>query len=178
MKTHAPETCRCEFCTMIRDIVRSEDYRGMRQYRHHIKGSVYDHSLKAAYLCYRHHRRFRSKTELSQLLRGALLHDYYLYDWHDKSTSHRFHGFTHPRRALKNALRRYPDLTGTEQDMILRHMFPLTPVPPRTAAGWLLCFYDKVAAVSDYFGENKWREKHPDEKRYTGFPFRKHSQSK
>lgn len=36
-------------------------------------------------------------------------------------------------------------------------MFPLTPIPPQTKAGWLLCFYDKVAAVSDYLSENKWK---------------------
>jgi uncharacterized protein len=46
-----------------------------------------------------------------------------------------------------------------EEDMILRHMFPLTPVPPRTKAGWLLCLYDKIAALSDYFGENRWKKK-------------------
>ena len=36
------------------------------------------------------------------------------------------------------------------------HMFSLTPMPPTTIAGWLICFYDKVAAISDRFGENKW----------------------
>ena len=30
------------------------------------------------------------------LLRGALLHDYFLYDWHDPDPSHRLHGFRHP----------------------------------------------------------------------------------
>ena len=52
-----------------------------------------------------------------------------------------------------------------EQDMILRHMFPLIPIPPKTAAGWLLCFYDKVAALSDYFGENKWKKRADDMQR-------------
>lgn len=148
---------RKEFFVIIRDIVRSDEYCGMKNCKHHIKGSVYDHSVKVAYLCYQHHKRFGTKIGLEEFVRGALLHDYYLYDWHEKSPSHRFHGFTHPRCALNNALAKYPDLTETEQDMILRHMFPLTPIPPTTKAGWLLCFYDKVAAVSDYFGENKWK---------------------
>jgi len=152
-----------EFHKKIRHIIRSEEYRGMRHYRHHVKGNVYDHSVKVARMCWRHHRRFGSKFDLDSFIRGALLHDYYLYDWHDRDPSHRFHGFTHPRRALNNALRKYPDLTETERDMILHHMFPLTPVPPKTRAGWLLCFYDKIAALSDYFGENRWKAEHPSE---------------
>lgn len=144
-----------EFYGLIRDIIASEEYIGMKRYKHHVKGSVYDHSIKVAYLCYKHHKRFGTKTPLREFVRGALLHDYYLYDWHDKE--HKFHGFTHPRRALENALAKYPDLTHRERDMIRRHMFPLTPIPPRTKAGWLICFYDKVAAVSDYCGKNKWK---------------------
>ncbi|MBQ2726200.1 MAG: hypothetical protein IJF78_10890 [Clostridia bacterium] len=146
-----------EFYHLIYPIIHSEEYRKTRNCRHHIKGSVYDHSLKVARMCYRHHKRFGTSTPLEELLRGALLHDFYLYSRHTGDSSHRFHGFTHPRCALNNALKYYPDLTKTEQDMILRHMFPLTPVPPSTGAGWLLCFYDKVAAVSDYFGRNKWK---------------------
>ncbi|MBQ8510312.1 MAG: HD domain-containing protein [Clostridia bacterium] len=146
-----------EFYIIIKDIIHSDEYRGMKNYRHHVKGNVYDHSIKVACMCYNHHKRFGTKIDLTEFIRGALLHDYYLYDWHDKTSDHRFHGFTHPGRALENAYRKYPDLTLTQRDMILHHMFPLTPVPPRTKAGWLICFYDKVAAVSDYCGKNKWK---------------------
>lgn len=146
-----------EFIRMIRDIIRTKEFRGMKQYRHHVKGSVYDHSIKVAYLCYRHHKRFGTKTDLRELVRGALLHDFYLYDWHEMLPGRRLHLFTHPRCSLANALHHYPDLTRREQDMIRRHMFPVTLTPPRTGAGWLICFYDKVAACSDYFGKNKWK---------------------
>lgn len=127
----------------------------MKHHRHHVKSNTFDHSIKVAYLCYRHHKRFHSKMNLEELIRGALLHDYYLYDWHEKDPSHRFHGFTHPKRALTNALRQYPNLTKTERDMIRHHMFPLTPIPPKTKGGWLICFYDKIAAISDYLGKKQ-----------------------
>ncbi|MBQ7347729.1 MAG: HD domain-containing protein [Clostridia bacterium] len=129
----------------------------MKGYKHHIKGSVYDHSLKVAYLCYRHHKRFGTGVDLREFVRGALLHDYYLYDWHDKDPAHKFHGFTHPKHALENAVKKYPDLTPAQRDMIRSHMFPLTPIPPKTRCGWLVCFYDKVAAIGDYCGKNKWK---------------------
>lgn len=148
-----------EFYALIRDIVRSEAFRGMKRYQHHIKGSVYDHSIKVAYLCYKHHKRHAPKTPLYELVRGALLHDYYLYDWHDMLKGHRLHLFTHPKYALRNALQHYPDLSVRERDMIGRHMFPIVPLPPKTRAGWLICFYDKVAALGDYFGENRWKNR-------------------
>lgn len=36
------------------------------------------------------------RIDRASLIRGALLHDYFLYDWHDPDPSHRLHGFTHP----------------------------------------------------------------------------------
>ena len=146
-----------EFYHLIRDIVKTKEFRSMKQCKHHIKGSVYDHSVKVAYLCYRHYKKHGTKDRLAEFVRGALLHDFYLYDWHDMLPGHRLHIFTHPKYALQNALRHYPDLTPHERDMIGRHMFPLTVLPPKTRAGWLICYYDKVAALGDYFGKNKWK---------------------
>ncbi len=139
-----------EFTQLIHDVIHSEEYRKTKHQRHHIRSNVFDHSIKVAYLCYRHHKRFGTKISLSELIRGALLHDYYLYDRKSKQKTHRFHGFTHPGHALSNALKKYPNLSRTEKDMIARHMFPLTPIPPKTKGGWLICFYDKIAAISDF----------------------------
>lgn len=140
-----------EFISLIRDIAHSEEFRKMRGYRHHIKGTLYKHSLKVAYLCYVHHKKFRLKSDITDFVRGAILHDYYLYDLHGDGEVHKLHWFKHPKRALQNAIRRYPMLTKTQQDMIKNHMFPLTLVPPSTKEGWIVCFYDKVAAITDRF---------------------------
>ena len=147
-----------EFIYIIRDILHSAPFRGMKHYKHHIKGSVYAHSLRVAYLCYRHHKKHGGKGELAELVRGALLHDYYLYDWHDREKGTRLHLFTHPRAALTNAMRDHPQLSRAQRDIIRHHMFPVTLCPPRTRAGWLVCYYDKVAALCDYFGKNKWKK--------------------
>lgn len=149
-----------EFYALARDIVTTKEFAGMRNYQHHVKGSVYGHSLKVAYLCYRHCKHFGTDLDLREVVRGALLHDFYLYDWHDWLPEHRLHLFTHPQCALKNALKHYPDLTVRERDMIRNHMFPIIPFSlPRTKAGWLICLYDKVAAISDYLGENTWKKR-------------------
>lgn len=150
-----------EFFLLIREIIKSKDFDKMKHYKHHIKGNVFDHSVKVAYLCYRHHKRKKSKLDLRELVRGALLHDYYLYDWHSRTPETRWHLFTHPTKALKNATQEFPDLTKNEQDMIRHHMFPIVPFPPKTKYGWLVCWYDKIAAISDYVSKNKWKA-HPN----------------
>ena len=145
-----------EFVLIVRDILHSEEFREMKKYKHHVKCSLYDHSVKVAFLCFKHHKKFELKTDLADFVRGAMLHDFYLYDLHAEKASHRFHWFKHPKKALGNALQKYPTLTHTQKDMIKHHMFPITPVPPTTKEGWLICLYDKVAAISDRFGK-----KHP-----------------
>lgn len=145
-----------EFVSIVRDILHLDEFKRMKKYRHHVKGSLYDHSVKVAFLCFKHHKKFGLKTDIVDFVRGAMLHDFYLYDLHGENSSHKFHWFRHPNAALKNAMEKFSPLTYTQRDMIKHHMFPLTPVPPTTKAGWLVCFYDKIAAISDRFGENKW----------------------
>ncbi|MBQ9743865.1 MAG: HD domain-containing protein [Clostridia bacterium] len=147
-----------EFISYIREITSSKEFQRMKKHKHHINGTVYGHSVKVAYLCYRHHKRYGLKMDIKELIIGALLHDYYLYNLHGVGEKHRFHWFKHPKCALKNALKKYPDLTDMQRDMIKHHMFPLTPIPPKTKAGWLICFYDKVAAISDRFETKKNRK--------------------
>lgn len=84
------------------------------------------------------------------LVRGALLHDYYLYDWHDhEAAPDAWHGFTHPGHALANARRDYEDLTPLEADIIKHHMFPLVPFPPRSREAWIVTLADKACSLAE-----------------------------
>lgn len=85
----------------------------------------------------------------ASLIRGALLHDYFLYDWHDPDPSHRLHGFTHPFAALARAEEDFDDLTPRECNIISRHMFPLVPIPPTCREAWLVCLADKACALHE-----------------------------
>lgn len=111
--------------------------------------SVFEHCVEVAYMSCRLASSLRLNVDYTSLIRGALLHDYFLYDWHDAGDgSHHFHGFTHPRRALENAMRDIA-LNETEQAVILRHMFPLTPIPPDRREAWLVCLADKICATME-----------------------------
>ena len=87
-------------------------------------------------------------VDRASLLRGALLHDYFLYDWHDPDPSHRLHGFRHPFFALARAEEDF-ELTPRERNIIVRHMFPLVPVPPTCREAWIVCLADKWCALCE-----------------------------
>jgi uncharacterized protein len=83
--------------------------------------------------------------------RGGLLHDFFLYDWHEykKDKRNPNHGLTHPRVALANARQCFP-VSRKEQDIILKHMFPKVWGFPRYAESWIVSLVDKYAAVGEY----------------------------
>ena len=110
-----------------------EKLRAEKAFSQHGCVSVYSHSVSVALLSLYIAERLNLNVDKSSLVRGALLHDYFLYDWHEKDESHRWHGFIHAERALANAVRDFC-LNPIERDIIRKHMFPLndhTPALPR-----------------------------------------------
>ena len=94
--------------------------------------------------------KFNLNVDKRSLIRGALLHDYFLYDWHDKNKPAKFHGFTHPKIAFENACQDL-ELNKKERDIILHHMFPLNPIPPTSKEAWIICLADKICATKETF---------------------------
>ena len=121
-------------------------YTATRRCIQHGKVSVYAHCVSVADTACVLAETLHLRVNERALIRGALLHDYFLYDWHEKDKSHRLHGFYHPSTALRNAKEDF-DLNPIEENMIARHMFPLTPIPPRYKEAWILCLADKYCAT-------------------------------
>ena len=119
----------------------------MKQYIQHGQISTYEHVISVARLSLYLNHRLRLGAPDPELVRGAFLHDFYLYDWHKNGFPGRLHGFRHPAIALKNALQRY-SLTPIEQNIILSHMWPLTLFSvPRSRAAFLVCLSDKICSA-------------------------------
>ena len=53
--------------------------------------TVYEHSVGVAGASLKLAEFFHLKVNEKALIRGALLHDYFLYDWHIKRKGHHFH---------------------------------------------------------------------------------------
>ena len=129
-----------------RDILNAPGMDAERQIIQHGQTTCFAHSVAVAYVSLLLARHLKLRLDERSLVRGALLHDYFLYDWHVPDASHRLHGFRHARRALENAQREF-SLNSVETDIILRHMWPLTPIPPATRAGFAVTCADKVGSA-------------------------------
>ncbi len=136
------------FLDILKEVRDGENSRFVtsKQYKHHGKTSVYKHSLNVAYMSYKLAKRWNLNVDYRALLRGALLHDYFLYDWHVGELRRPLHGFYHPGKALENADKDF-DLNETERDIIKKHMFPLTMYVPRHKESWIVCMVDKWTAA-------------------------------
>ncbi len=111
----------------IENLCENGRFLQMASYIQHGDISVFEHSVGVAYMSVFIARSLHVKLHHMVLIRGALLHDYFLYDWHEKDRRHCLHGLRHPRLAMRNACEDY-ELTKREKNIILRHMFPLTVV--------------------------------------------------
>jgi uncharacterized protein len=137
------------------DILLDPKSQQMKNCYMHGTTTVFEHCVSVAkyslLMAYYLERRFKIKVDRDSLIRGALLHDYFLYDWHDKTIpGHNIHGFTHPGTACRNADRDF-GLNKVEKDIISKHMFPLTIVPPRYRESVLVTIADKWCALCETF---------------------------
>ena len=134
------------FFTYARTVIDAGDLRKEAAFIQHGSTTTLLHSLAVAYLADAYARALGYRR-LDEVRRAGLLHDYYLYDWHDGDPSRRWHGFTHGRAAADRAAHDYPDLTERELEAIRRHMFPFTPLPPRHGVGTFITMADKRCAT-------------------------------
>ena len=135
-----------EYMECVRDILEHPVFQSMDQYIQHGTTTCKAHCIQVSYLGYKLCKRFGGNWRSAA--RAGLLHDLFLYDWHThaKETGQYFHGFTHPKAALVNA-DRYFRLTGEERMIILRHMWPLTLVPPTSKAGYAVTCAGKYCST-------------------------------
>lgn len=131
----------------------------MAGYVQHGQTTTLEHVAAVAYLSLALVRWLGLHCNERALVRGALLHDYYLYDWHDHNAApDNWHGFTHPRHALRNAEKDFPDLTDLERDIIAHHMFPLVPSPPRHKEALVVSLVDKICSTVEVFARQPWHK--------------------
>jgi uncharacterized protein len=130
------------------DILNSRNFQSTRNYIQHGTMPVHSHCIDVAKSSLRLSKLLGIPCSERELIRGALLHDYFLYDWHDKTRENyqRLHGFFHPGIALKNAEKEYR-LSDREKDIIKKHMWPLTIVPPTCREAWIVTMADKYCSL-------------------------------
>lgn len=131
------------------DILQSKNFARSSQFVQHGSMTVKNHSMNVAKYSLAISKKLPIEVNRRELIRGALLHDYFLYDWHkdsEENAHRRLHGFYHPGIALQNASKEYC-LTDRECDIIKKHMWPLTVVPPMCREAWIVTAADKYCSL-------------------------------
>lgn len=132
----------------VKRLCEEGPYEENKKYIQHGRLSVFGHCVHVACTCCEIADRLHLPVSREELIRGALLHDFFLYDWHEPVLAHKIHGYTHPKKAMNNAIRFY-NITKREKAMVRWHMFPLTPHPPTNLEAWIICISDKFCTVQE-----------------------------
>ena len=148
-KRYIPDEVISEMIYQITEYLEKEGrYSLTRKFYHHGNTTIFEHCRNVAFTSCYIARKLHLCVNYRWFIRGALLHDYYFYDWHVKEKGHALHGLRHPKTAWKNAQQDF-HLEEVEENIILCHMFPLILFPPLTMEGWIVCIADKICAVNE-----------------------------
>ena len=141
-----------EFLIIADELLQDERIWSMQNYIQHGSVSCLEHSFVVSYYCYTLIKRLHVSCDERALVRGALLHDYFLYDWHEPEAWHRLHGFRHPFFANRNAIRDF-QISKREQEIIRKHMWPLTVIPPVCREAWIVNAVDTASSLVEVLAE-------------------------
>lgn len=149
-----------EFYSIIEDMDNHPAVQEMKKYRQHCNSSCYDHCLSAAYYCFCISKKLH--LDSTSMARAAFVHDLFLYDWRVRQPGRKgHHAFTHAKTSYEKAANLFA-LNKKEKDIILKHMWPVTLIPPRYAESYILTLVDKYSALEEaynYYTQKKCTKK-------------------
>lgn len=137
-----------EYFEFVKDLLDSDIVNEMKNFRHHYSTNCFQHCLNVSYYNYIVCRKLGLNSK--EAARAGLLHDLFLYDWRtaEKNQGEKAHGFRHPAIALDNAKQHF-DIDKREADIIVKHMWPLTPELPKYAESYVTAAVDKYIAAME-----------------------------
>ena len=138
------------------DILDSAGHKKCSEFIQHGDTSVRQHTASVACLAVAMARKTHLKFDYQAMIRGALLHDYFLYDWHEPH--HGLHGYTHASIALHNAAEDFA-ISPIEADIIKKHMWPLNINPPKYRESFMIMLADKICSTKEVFGKPIYNKK-------------------
>ena len=151
LKKHTNVKNEFEFYSIIEDLIQNDTVQKMKNYKQHYNTSTFEHCLNVAYLNYKICKKL--KLDYKSAARAGMLHDLFLYNWRDsrkKLNLESYHAFIHPKIALENASKLF-DLNEKEQDIILKHMWPVTLTFPKYKESYIITLTDKYSTLKESF---------------------------
>lgn len=135
-----------EFFSYVESLLENEQVRRLDEFVQHYSCTRLSHSIDVAYKSF-----FIAKFfgwDSKSTARAGLLHDLFLYDRHSEDYTGKRHLRSHPVIALENA-RQICALNPVEEDIIRKHMWLVTLMPPRYKEAYIVTFVDKYCALRE-----------------------------
>lgn len=148
-----------EYMEIVKDIISHEMVLKMKNYRQHFNTTCFDHCLYVSYNMYKICKKYN--LDYKSGARAGLVHDLFLYDWRKREEGRKgLHAFTHPRTAYENSKKIF-NPNKKEKDIILKHMWPVTPKLPKYKESFLITYIDKYFACAEKSAnENNYKNIH------------------
>ena len=93
-----------DFYVVMSELIHDPKILQMKNYAQHNSSNTFKHSVHVALTAYRLSKIFHLKIDESSLAKGAMLHDFYLYDARGGQIGAWKHGTGHADTALNNSL--------------------------------------------------------------------------
>lgn len=134
------------FYECVKDLFEDSNVQKLDEFYQHLNTSRLQHSINVAYYSFLACKKLG--LDYRSAARAGILHDLFLYDWRKEKQPEGAHAFAHPKVALRNA-RNVTSLNKIEEDAILKHMWPVTIVPPKYLESYIVSFADKYCASAE-----------------------------
>ena len=144
-KKSSEKELRSRFSEIAEHLLGHPDFIKLKYINHHPDKTRFDHVVEVAWISFCIADRL--SLDCKATVCGALLHDLFYYDWRIESPG--FHAFKHHITALRNA-EKITHLSKKEKDIIKKHMWPLTIIPPLYPESLLVSMVDTYCSLKDF----------------------------
>ena len=130
----------------------------MKDISMHRGSNCYEHSFKVAKKAIKKSLN-RKDVNLEVVLLGAILHDYYLYDWRKDRSKLKKHGKNHPGIAIENAIKDF-NIPDEVKKVIISHMWPINIKDyPKSKEAKIVSISDKEVTIVESMTTKKYKQK-------------------
>ena len=143
---------------LYQSFLNDEKILRMKDISMHRGSNCYLHSFKVAKKAIKKSLN-KKDINLEVVLLGAILHDYYLYDWRKDRSKLKKHGKNHPDIAINNAIRDF-DISDDVKSVIKSHMWPINIKDfPKSKEAKIVSLSDKAVTIGESLTTKKYKQK-------------------
>ena len=145
---------------IYQSFLNDEKILKMKEFSMHRGSNCYEHTFKVVKRAIRHVGRSTKKNINPEVvLIGAILHDYYLYDWRVDRSKLKGHAKNHVQIALENASKDF-NISPEIKEVIGTHMWPINIRNyPKSREAKIVSISDKMVALCEALTSKRYKNK-------------------